>query len=296
MVSFVHRIAAFVGGAPPKPSAQPQPQPEPSAHRVPPARSTYAYLGRDRAVTVTRSGHILMLDTRDVGMTPHIALSGEWERNVEDTVVSLLRPGAAVVEIGANHGYHTLAMAEAVGPQGLVHAFEPNPRLVPLLAASIALNGMNGRVTVHAKAAAAAPGEVPFVVHPDHAGSGHLEVAAGGVGYTERHIVEAVRIDDTAGRQLDSAQLMRLDCEGAEPLALRGAEALINRSPDLVLVMEWSVPMMQARADMGEFVAWLQASGFCHAWRIEEDARTPLEMSALPQLPHSEIILSRQTL
>ncbi|HWT07525.1 MAG TPA: FkbM family methyltransferase [Roseomonas sp.] len=290
MASLIRRIAAFVSGEPPKPSAQ-RKHPVPPA---PPARSTYAYLGRDRAVTVTRSGRILMLDTRDVGMTPHLALSGEWERNVEDTVVALLRPGAAVVEIGANHGYHTLAMAEAVGPQGLVHAFEPNPRLVPLLAASVALNGMSSRVTVHAKAAAAAPGEVALVVHPDHAGSGHLEVASGGVGYSERHMVEAVRIDDTAGRQLDSVQLIRLDCEGAEPLALRGAEALISRSPELVLVMEWSVPMMQARADMAEFVAWLQASGFCHAWRIEGDGRTPLEMSTLPQLPHSEIILSRR--
>ena len=284
MPSLLSRFAAWLAGPPPA-VAPPAPTP---------ARPRYAYLGSGRAVTVTHAGRLLLLDTRDLGMTPHLAISGEWERSVEDTLTGLLRPGATVVEVGANHGYHTIAMADAVGASGRVHAFEANPRLLPLLAGSIALNGLSDRVTIHGKAAAAEPGEVALLVHPDHAGSGHLEVAGGGPGYTERHLVEAVRIDDAIGPAVAAAQLMRLDCEGAEPLALRGAEALIRRSPDLVIVLEWSVLMMRARVEVTAFAAWLRNLGFAHAWRIEANGRQPVEMAALPDLPHSELVLARR--
>jgi FkbM family methyltransferase len=281
--TLLRRLGALV--------AAPLPQAVPQA-----GRASYAYLGNGRAITLTHRGHMLMLDTTDVGMTPHLALRGEWERAVEEAVLALLAPGAAVVEVGANIGYHTLAMAQAIGAAGRLHAFEPNPRLQPLLDASVALNGFNDRVTVHPNAAADAPARLALLVHPDHAGSGHLEVAAVGPGYTQRHEIEAVRIDDALGAAFGPARLMRLDCEGAEPLALRGAEALIRRSPDLVLVMEWSVPMMRARADVVEFAAWLEGLGFAHAWRIEGAGRTPAAMADLPGLPHSELILARRPL
>lgn len=288
MPPLLRRLAAWL--------VPPEPPPPPPPPTPPPPRSTYAYLGGDRAVTRTHDGRVLLLDTRDLGMTPHIALSGTWERAVEDTVVRLLRPGAAVVEVGANLGYHTLAMAGAVGPGGRVHAFEPNPRLLPLLAASVALNGFEARVRIHAAAAAEAPGTTQLLVHPDHAGSGHLAVPGGAPGYDERHEVALVRIDDAIGPDLPAADLIRLDCEGAEPLALRGAEALIRRSPALVIVTEWSVAMMQARADVPGFVAWLQSLGFARAWRIEAEGHTPLDIAALPGLPHCEIVLARAPL
>lgn len=43
------------------------------------------------------------------------------------TLLSVLRPGDTVVEIGANEGTVTLAVAERVGPLGKVWAFESNP-------------------------------------------------------------------------------------------------------------------------------------------------------------------------
>lgn len=292
-MKMLRHLSALLRSEPvPAPVTRPEPVERPEHAR----RNTYSYLGNGRAVTLTHAQQLLMLDTRDIGMTPHLAMSGEWERDVEDTVVSLLRPGAAVVEVGANIGYHTLAMAAAVGAEGRIHSFEPNPRLVPLLRASVALNGFDGRVQVHPQAASDATGEVTLAVHPDHAGSGHLAVVGGASVYSEEHRIASVRIDDVVGDALRAAQLMRLDCEGAEPLALRGAEALIRRSPDIVLVLEWSVMMMRARTDVAGFVAWLESLGFRKAWRIEAQGRAELEMAALPSLPHCELILARSTI
>lgn len=43
----------------------------------------------------------------------------------------VIKAGDVVFDCGANHGYHTSDFSERVGPDGLVHAFEPNPDLFP---------------------------------------------------------------------------------------------------------------------------------------------------------------------
>jgi len=43
----------------------------------------------------------------------------------------VIKSGDVVFDCGANHGYHTADFSERVGPNGLVHAFEPNPDLFP---------------------------------------------------------------------------------------------------------------------------------------------------------------------
>lgn len=259
-----------------------------------PSRSTYCFLGT-RAVALTHSGMKIFLDVRDIGMTPHIALSGEWERAVEDTLRRLLKPGAKVVEVGANMGYHTLAMAQFVGAGGHVHAFEANPRVLALLRDSVTVNGFNERVTVHAAAAVAAPGPIAFAVHPQNIGSGHVALTETQASYSERFEARGVRIDDLLGA-LPAADLMRLDCEGSEPQALRGAEALIRRSPGLVMVMEWDAGMLSAREELAGFEAWLRDLGLVHVQQIMPDGLRRLEAGSLAGLAHADLVLSRHPL
>ncbi|MGK7869240.1 FkbM family methyltransferase [Falsiroseomonas sp. E2-1-a20] len=262
----------------------------PVAPRV--ARSTYCFLGT-RAVALTHSGLKIFLDVRDIGMTPHIALSGEWERQVENLLRRLLRPGAQVVEVGANMGYHTLAMAQVIGDAGHVHAFEANPRVLALLRDSVTVNGFNGRVTVHGAAAVASAGPVAFAAHPQNIGSGHLAQADTVASYSERFEARGVRIDDVLAG-LPAADLMRLDCEGSEPLALRGAEALIRRSPDLLMMTEWDAPMIAVREDPAGFEAWLRGLGFDHVQQIMPDGLRLLAPGNLPDIPHADLLLSRR--
>lgn len=259
---------------------------------LPAQRDTYCFLG-NRAVALTHSGLKIFLDVRDIGMTPHIALSGEWERQVERLLRRLLTPGAQVVEVGASMGYHTLAMAQAVGPGGHVHSFEANPRVLALLRDSVTVNGFNGRVTVHEAAAVAEPGPIAFAVHPSHIGSGHVALAENVAGYPERFEARGVRIDDVL-HEMPQAHLMRLDCEGSEPQALRGAEALIRRSPDLMLVTEWDTHMMGAREDVGAFEAWLHGLGLIHVQEITARGLRPVAAGSLAGLTHADLLLSRR--
>ncbi len=53
----------------------------------------------------------------------------------------LLRPGDAVIDVGAHVGFFTLLAADAVGPDGAVHAFEPVHENFRNLAVNVDLNG-----------------------------------------------------------------------------------------------------------------------------------------------------------
>lgn len=71
----------------------------------------------------------------------------------------VLRPGMRCLDLGANVGYFTLLMADAVGPSGRVAAVEANPRLADLLGRTVDVNGFGDRVTVTQRAASDRSGD-----------------------------------------------------------------------------------------------------------------------------------------
>ena len=137
----------------------------------------------------------------------------------------VLGPGDTVLDVGANVGLYTLAMADAVGREGRVHAFEPNPSTLTRLKRNLALNGCDN-VVVHAVAV----GDRDAVValrSADPTESGLATVVGDG---TELARVPQVTLDDAAADHgFSSVALLKLDVEGAESSVLRGAADLIAR-------------------------------------------------------------------
>jgi len=260
-------------------------------------RPAPVFLG-DRVFAVTHRGHIIYLPPSDLDLTPRILLDGRWEPDVEQTIGRFLHPGDTAIELGANVGYHTLAMAAAVGQAGQVHAFEANPDLTPLLVATMYANGFRGwdgvgRVNLHEAAVLDRSGVVTLASAPDHYASGHVMVDSGPA-YSRRIEVPAVTLDSVLSERVGKVDLIRMDIEGSEPLALRGAQLLIERSPAVKIVTEWMVEFMRSRTDVEAFVAWLAEQGF-KFWRIERGPRfLRLEPSAAASAPPCEMLLSRQ--
>lgn len=251
----------------------------------------YFYLGPDAALTRLKSGHLLYVDPQDEDISAHLIGHGHWERWIHHVVLQLVHPGHHVVEVGANLGYYTVAMARRVGSDGSVTALEANPRLAGLLRRSVDLNAYNGRVRVLDQAAADAPGRLSFVTTRRHSGGGHTRVVESAIGAeTEVIDVESVRLDDLG---VERADFIRLDAEGSEPLILRGAERLLQ-NPDVVVCLEWSAIQMQCRASMPEFVGWLAGQGF-RFWKIEETAAlTPMEAHQMIDLNGCDVVMSRR--
>ncbi|MGV3578110.1 FkbM family methyltransferase [Brevundimonas sp.] len=268
-----------------------------AVRRRPVGGREYVYVEPGVAIARLNAGPALYVDPVDDQICADIILRGAWEYWVSAVVLALLKPGARVVEVGANVGYYTLIMANRVGRTGHVTALEANPRLVGLINRSIQVNAFGPRVRVVAKAALDGPGSADFVSFRRNSGSGHITATPDGwfdptMGEPEHYRVETVRLDDLDCGKVD---LIRLDAEGSEPFILKGAAGLLQANPDIVVCMEWSVIQMGSRTSVPDFVRWLSSLGF-RFWRIgPPTGLTPLTEADLLTLEHCDVVVSRRT-
>jgi FkbM family methyltransferase len=250
-------------------------------NRVKDAQSIY--LGDHTALTFLETGQRIYVDTRDIGIGSHLLTFGQWEANYTTVFQRLIKPGQTVFDLGANHGVYTLLGAAATGPGGRVHAFEANPRLANLTRLSAAINGYGEIVTVHPLAVGEAEGIAQLVFDHGWSGGGSLfrgDVAAGGV--NEGVACRVAALDALFPDPGFQVQVMKMDIEGAEGRALAGMPRLLERSPDLRLMLEFAPEMLAASGvPAPQVVEFLAARSF-RAWLIGADsALTPVAWTSL---------------
>jgi FkbM family methyltransferase len=154
----------------------------------------------------------------DVSKTDtHRILFLEGERFVKERVIlkPLLDKGMTVADVGANIGYHTLFFAHHVGAEGSIFAFEPDQNNVHELHANVEKNNLR-QVRVVESAVGDEVGNVGF-----------RSELNGFVDETSSQSVSATTIDSTFSDE--SVDLMKIDVEGFELKALRGAQNVISR-------------------------------------------------------------------
>jgi FkbM family methyltransferase len=148
---------------------------------------------------------------------------GNYERRMQRLFRERIRPGATVFDVGANAGFFTLLASKLAGDSGSVYAFEPLPRNLEFLERHIRLNAL-ANVHVEALAIAAASGEAHFRI-AQHASMGGLD--EGG----ELRVVTASLDDLIASGRAARPDFIKMDIEGAESNALRGAKELLGGRP-----------------------------------------------------------------
>ena len=182
------------------------------------------FLG-DRVLAYTHRGQMIYLAPSDVDLTPGILQSGTFEPHVENTIMRFVKPGATVVDLGSNVGYHTLAIASTVGDHGQVHAFEANPEVMKLLKATMVVNRFSsfsgiGRVNLYNNAVMDNAGSITLAMAPWHFGSGHAINQRTGEEYSVRVNVPAVTLDSVLVGKVGAVDLIHMDIEGSELLPL----------------------------------------------------------------------------
>ncbi len=154
---------------------------------------------------------------------------GQYEAGYLDLLKRILRPGDVVADVGANEGYMAIPLAQRVGPTGRVYCVEPHPANIASLQANIALNGL-ANITIVPQAAGDEPAHLEF--HGDGAWGSLLDI--GHLGYT-RVRVPVNPLETLVPRDAwPKLRLIKLDVEGNEIRALRGARALLQASRPLV--------------------------------------------------------------
>jgi FkbM family methyltransferase len=165
----------------------------------------------------------------------------------------ILFQGAIVVDVGANIGIYSEFLSRCVGPTGLVHSFEPSPdNFKRLFAATRDLS--NVRLTQ--AAVGERSGECKLYIS-DTLNVDHRAYTADG---DSRRAVptEMVALDDyfKPGQRVD---LIKMDIQGYEVHALRGAQRVLQENRDIKLLLEfWPAGLEQAGVSWEGLVEMLQ--------------------------------------
>lgn len=209
------------------------------------------------AVAVRRCRHgFLMHPRKDAYVGRSLALYGEYSEGEVALFRRFVRPGAVVLEAGANIGALTVPLARMAGEGGQVVALEPQRSLFNILCGNLALNGLMNVTPIRAAAGAEA-GQTPMPVLDYDLAANYGGVASGENAQSlPTEPVRQVAIDEMALPRLD---LLKADVEGAEAEVLQGARDTINRLRPVLFVendrREKSAALVSLLGDLG-YRAW----------------------------------------
>lgn len=165
-----------------------------------------------------------------------------------------LRPGDSFLDIGANIGVYSLYAASCVGREGLVVAFEPGPKAYSRLMENISLN-KHYNFTAHASAVGNKSGSIDFLADRDT--TSRIQSKEDFDIPTIK--VPIVRLDDVI--KFDCA-LGKMDIEGAELIALQGAEELLRAANPPIWLLELNGSLHAFNFTEEVFVSWLAKRGY----------------------------------
>ena len=159
----------------------------------------------------------------------------ESERLMTNLFTKLVTEGMIVVDIGAHVGYYTLLAARAVGDQGKVFCFEPEPSNYALLLKNIEKNNSNSVVPVQ-KAVTNTTGSIKLFIAKDP--SGHS------IGSDNPHqraiLVDSTTLDDFFACREYPIHIIKIDVEGAEMAVLQGMRDIIAKNQQLNIFTEFN--------------------------------------------------------
>jgi FkbM family methyltransferase len=197
------------------------------------------YIGDYTILCRVLTKYLCYVESRDISVTPHLCLNGYWESWITQAMARIIEPGWTCVDIGANCGYYSLLMADAVGPSGNVLSVEPNPRLAGLVKKSLAVNGFSDRTKISETAVSDTSGNtVNLFIPNDYWGGG--SICGNGTETNGNNIeVQTVTFDDLT-LDYPRIDLIKIDAEGAEPEIWRGMSQSVKKNPGIKLIMEFS--------------------------------------------------------
>lgn len=157
-----------------------------------------------------------------VGSGNHGYWLGSYEMEKVVRFAQAVPSGATVFDLGANVGYYTLLSAARAGPSGRVFAFEPLPRNLDYLRRHLALNRIANAIVVPA-AVSDRGGTIRFAED--------ASTSRGRIGSEGGIEVRSIGLDEWIEReQIPDPNLLKIDIEGAEFLALQGARNMLRRA------------------------------------------------------------------
>jgi FkbM family methyltransferase len=229
----------------------------------------YRFRPEPREITL-RSGLKLLYDEPDY-IPLLLYYTGAFEPHVVDHFRSILGPGDTVLDVGANIGSHTLELWNIVGRGGRVISVEASPLHSESVKRNLALNELPVDDVVNV-AVGDRQGEACLGL-PASGNKGMFGINAGPEGSFQ---VAMTRIDDLlAARRITDLALIKMDIEGSEHDALRGAADSLSRYRPALVVELNDVALQRCGSSSAEVVSFLEGAGY-RGWIISSRAPQPI--------------------
>jgi FkbM family methyltransferase len=258
-----------------------------TAHKIGAARAIYravhfarVLFGRTDRDIFVRDGVTYDLDLSQ-GIDFAIFIANIYERQTKAAFRKLVSPASLVLDVGANIGAHTLHLAQLVGPNGRVMAFEPTSFAFRKLRRNLELNPSLARrvEAFHCFLTANDGARVPSSIYS----SWPLAVADG---LHAKHLGREMLTESARARSLDSilseigdrkVTLVKLDVDGFECDVLSGATTML-REMRPIFVMELAPYVLKERgASLDEVISYFAPNGYKF---YDERTYKPLPSSA----------------
>ena len=189
---------------------------------------------------------------------------GTYEPDLQAAVAQFASPGMVAYDVGANIGYISLLLAKTVGQSGRVFAFEALPANLERLRTNLTLNGLETSVQVVEAAVTNQSGPIQFLIGPSD-GMGKAAGSAGRQGdYAQSIAIHGLALDDFVFVQdHPPPQIIKMDIEGGEVLALPGMRRLLREAHPLVLLelhgFEAARVAWEELSAIGYRICWMEA-------------------------------------
>lgn len=231
---------------------------------------------------LSRYGISMIVDVRDPAISKPILALGKYEDGFAQRLLSFVNQETRFVDIGANIGFFTLAVAQRA-TRGRVWSIEPDNQNVRLLRASIALNGFEDRVEVHHVAASDTDGEVFFSTLGYETNIGARFTAKDEATLLDRSLAGARKPRKLRARSMDNllrgkgVDLVKIDVEGYEPAVFAGMREVLRQQRPVVF-SEFAPGTIRhiSKTDPGDMLRFVRDCGYALAIVAESGAVTTM--------------------
>ena len=207
------------------------------------------------------------------------AFKAYTDRAERQLLRSTLPAGAVVVDAGANIGIYSQFLSRCVGPTGVVHSFEPSPGNFRRLQ-SATRNLANVRLSQAAVGECSGRSKLYLsdklnVDHRTYTSEGDSRRAVP---------IDIIALDDyfKPGQRVD---LIKMDIQGYELHALRGANRVLADNPSAKLIFEfWPYGLKQAGANWIDLIATLESKNMT-VCQVTTHGLTPFRSESVRESP-----------
>jgi FkbM family methyltransferase len=163
---------------------------------------------------------------------------GTYESELQEVLRQKVAPGMVVYDLGANIGYLSFLLSKLVDETGLVYAFEALPENIARIEENLSLNPEMKNIKIIPKAVIDKCKEIGFLIGPS--GSTGKTIGSGGrqnVNYQSEISIDGISIDHFVyNEKKPKPDLVKIDIEGGEVLALAGLERVFKQYKPVVLL------------------------------------------------------------